>query len=88
MADRLLEVRRMANHLEELLVDTLLRGRVESRREDIVSLLTARFGDVPEAIQRRIERVGDLDRLLDLVVATATVPTLQAFEHVLQGLGG
>jgi hypothetical protein len=87
-ANQVLEVRRMANALEDLLVATLLRGRLESRREDIVRLLTARFGVVPEAIRACIERVDDPDRLKDLVIATATVTTLQAFDHALQGLGG
>ena len=78
----------MANALEDLLVDALMRGRLESRREDILRLLTARFGDVPEALRACIERVDDPDRLKDLVIATATATSLQAFDHALQGLGG
>jgi len=88
MADRLLEVLRMANVLEDLFVDTLVRGRVESRREDILSLLTARFGFVPEDIHARIERIADPDRLKELVIAAGTVQTLEAFEHTLEGPAG
>ena len=85
MADRLLEVLRMANVLEDLFVDTLVRGRVESRREGILSFLTARFGVVPEAIHAHIERIAGPGRLKELVIAAGTVQTLEAFEHTLEG---
>jgi NTP pyrophosphatase (non-canonical NTP hydrolase) len=88
IADRLLEVLRMANVLEDLLVDTLVRGQVESRREDILSFLTGRFGAVSDAVKTRIDQVDDPDRLKDLVRASSTAQTLEAFEQTLEGLGG
>jgi hypothetical protein len=88
IADRLVEVSPMADVLADLLVAAWTRGRVEGRRDDIVSLLGARFGVVPEAIRQCIDRIDDPERLMDLVVATATVPTLHAFDQALRGQDG
>ncbi len=87
MAERLLEVLRMANALEDLLVDTILRGReegrvegrVESTREAILGFLAARFGPVPSALQARIEHIDDLERLKSLVHAAGVVASLEEF---------
>ena len=87
LAEQLLEVLRMANVLEDLLVDTLVRGRiegqVESRQEDILSVLSSRFGAIPAAVQGPIEAMRDLARLKELLTAAATAETLAAFEQQL-----
>ncbi len=78
----------MANMLEDLLVDTLMRGQVEGGQKAVVRFLSARFGSVPTALQARIEGVGEVAQLDALVAATATVGTLEEFGQVLDRIAG
>ncbi len=87
LAEQLLEVLRMANVLEDLLVETLVRGRTEGQvtfgQQAVLSVLATRFGPVPAALQGRIEQIDEVARLQELVRAAAAAPTLAAFEQAL-----
>ena len=69
MRGQLLEVLTMANALENLIADTLVRGRTEGMRDLVRGAIERRFGPPPAALDRRIaaaaERAlsGMLDRL-------------------------
>ncbi len=69
-------------------MDTVLRGQVEGRQKAVVRFLSARFGSLPSALQARIEGVGEVAQLDDLVAAAATVGTLEEFGQVLDRSAG
>ena len=69
MSEQLLEVLTMANALENLIADTLVRGRTEGMRDLVRGVIERRFGLPSPALERRIEGAdertlaGILDRL-------------------------
>lgn len=48
-------------------------------REDLLAILTMRFGAVPSDVRKRIEACGNLDTLERLVLVAANVPTWDVF---------
>ena len=67
----------LQNALENLVADTLVKGR----QEDILSVLATRLGPIPEEIQRRVAYVDDPVPLRDLLRVAATVNTVGEFEE-------
>ena len=98
-AGQLLEVLTMANALENLIADTLVRGRVEGkaegiaegmaggRREGILVLLSARLGQVPDGLRAELASVADGPTLGRLLVAASTATSLEEFRRALRNRG-
>jgi hypothetical protein len=56
------------------------QGRLDTKREDVISLLELRFQvQIPADLRRAIEGTNDLDILTRWFAAAATVPSLEAF---------
>jgi hypothetical protein len=55
----------------------------ETARQDIVTVLEARFGDVPRDLSEEIESVADAKQLRGLVRLAASCPDLDAFRRAL-----
>jgi len=59
-------------------------GRIEGQHEDIMTILTGRFGAVPASLQQQVTGVTDLAQLRALVLQAATALTLEEFSASLQ----
>ena len=55
-------------------------GALESRRQDILELLTERFGAVPKELENQIETMSDLKRLKAAFGLALKVPSLAEFQ--------
>ncbi len=62
----------------------LQQGLQQGAINTILTVLRARFGEVPERIRQALERVDSLERLEALGAVAATVESLEAFEQALQ----
>lgn len=56
-------------------------------REDLLAILTMRFGAVPAKVRERIEACGNVEALERLVLVAANVPTWDLFVAELDGKG-
>jgi hypothetical protein len=61
--------------VQEILADTT--------RKDLLIILEARFGSVPEHLSSRLHAVTGLEKLDELIVPAATYPDLEAFAALL-----
>jgi hypothetical protein len=88
LGEQLLEVLRMANALEKLIEDTLVRGQEEGRaegemvgfRKAVRHAIERRFGQVPPALDARLATADEptLERLLDRLPSTTQPEDLLA----------
>jgi hypothetical protein len=62
-----------------LLREIEARGRMQAHVADILRLLHARFGEVPEEIRARLSGIQDETALEDLVMSTHHCPDLRSF---------
>ena len=95
-SEQLLGVLQMANALENLIADTLVRGRVEGkaegiaeglasgRREAILGVLAARLGRVPSGLRADLAPVADGPTLERLLIAASTAASLEEFRRALR----
>jgi hypothetical protein len=67
----------------------LEKGRQEGRQEemaharaDVISILEARFGDVPELLAQRIKALDDLAKLRQLLTKAAITDSMDAFREM------
>ncbi len=60
-------------------------GKAEGKAEAIVNILTARFGEFPASLKKRLNACADVATLDRLAVAAATCRTLNDFKHELVG---
>jgi hypothetical protein len=67
------------NALQRGKAEGRVEGRVETQHEDIISVLAARCGDVPQPVREQVMQITDLARLRELLYAAATVPSLEGF---------
>ena len=95
--DQLLGVLQMANALENLIADTLVRGREEGkaegiaegltegiaagRRQTILDLLSLRLGPLSETLRAELVPVADDATLGRLLLAASTAASLEEFRH-------
>ena len=102
--DQLLKEPTVANALEQLVLDSLTRGKAEGRegresrragrresegrREAILTVLAGRFGAAPESVQQQIAGTHDLALLQRLVTHAATAHSLEEFARLLAGASG
>ncbi|MBI3946937.1 MAG: hypothetical protein HY321_13520 [Armatimonadetes bacterium] len=61
----------------------LERGSLQQAREDILCILRARLGPVPDAVEEAVRRVSDLAVLSRLLESAATTASLRDFEQTL-----
>ena len=73
MSEQLLEVLTMANALENLIADTLVRGRTEGMRDLVRGAVERRFGPPSAALERRIAGADEptLSGILDRLAAAS-----------------
>jgi hypothetical protein len=65
----------------------LEQGALQSSREDLLAILAARFGAIPESLQKAIAAIDDLMRLKTLLPNAATVSSLSEFEMAMERVG-
>jgi len=74
--------------LSKLLGSTLeegrIKGAVERARNDILEILEARFGSVPEDIKEAVEKITDLKKLSLIVRKSATVKNFDELREFLK----
>ena len=70
----------MATNLGQLLLD---RGRAAGKREDVLKVLTKRFGAVPAAWSEQLQQVNDVERQDALLDAALAAQSLEEFEQTL-----
>jgi hypothetical protein len=58
-------------------------GMEKGRREALVDILEARFGELPKTVLRRIAELSDLEKFRELSRLAATVEDLKGFEEQL-----
>ena len=88
-AGQLLEVLTMANALESLIADTLVRGRAEGiaegkakgKQEAILELLSDRLGSLPNGLRAELAPITDGPTLGRLLMAASTAATVEGFRH-------
>lgn len=97
MAEALLEALPMTNAFEQLLEETISHGLIQgleqgleqgllaAKREDLLKVLSRRFGPLDPAVTARIEAIGNPDRLSTLFDAALDAGTLAEFERVPEG---
>ncbi|HEU5348957.1 MAG TPA: hypothetical protein VFU63_10145 [Ktedonobacterales bacterium] len=56
-----------------------LQLAAETDRQDVLAIVTMRFGPVPPEVREQIEACSDLDTLERLVLVAANVPSWQVF---------
>ena len=61
--------------------EIVMEKACETARQDIVTVLEARFGDVPRDLSEEIESVDDAKQLRGLVRLAASCPDLDAFRN-------
>jgi hypothetical protein len=54
-----------------------------SKREDVLKVLTTRFGAVPPALGEQLQQVSDVERLDALLDATLAAQSLEEFVQTL-----
>lgn len=100
-AEALLEALRMTNAFEQLLEETISQGLEQglqqgrergleqglaaAKREDVLKVLSRRFGPPGPEFISRIEVIADPARLSTLFDAALDADTLAEFEHALDG---
>lgn len=71
------DVVEMAQSLAEVLMDEGREmGRAEARQDDIIELLTEKFGKLPDDFVQRVRSITDLGRLGDLLKRVLHIQTL------------
>lgn len=69
----------MKTNIGEMLIERgVERGLERAKREDILTVLAERFGEVPDTLSRRILDEKDPDTLQALLKIAAVAPTLDA----------
>lgn len=61
------------------MTDEVQRAASQTDREDLLAVLSMRFGDVPPDIQMRIATVTGLDTLERLILVAANAPDWRSF---------
>jgi hypothetical protein len=61
----------------------LAQGRAEGKRDDVLKVLTKRFGAVPAALGEQLEQVNDVERLDALLDAALAAQSLEEFVQTL-----
>jgi hypothetical protein len=60
------------------------RGQIVGKRDDILDILTSRFGTIPPGTPDQVSRLTDLASLRSLVIEAATTDSLESFSRSLR----
>lgn len=71
--------------LQELLRDEKREGRLEARKDDILSLLEE-MGEIPERLRKEIEELDNLEILSVLIKKVARAESVEVFETEMKKL--
>lgn len=71
--------------LQELLKDEKREGRLEARKDDILSLLEE-TGEIPERLRKEIEELDNLEILSVLIKKVARAESVEVFETEMKKL--
>lgn len=66
--------------------DVMLEGSLKNARENILSILKARFGKVPSSFTQKLNKIEDLTVLTELVTCSATVQNISEFQQALNDI--
>ena len=78
-----LVMEKYGDQLSEKIRETARETACETGHQYIVTVLEARFGDVPRDVVEEIESVADEKQLKDLVRSAGTCPDLDAFRKTI-----
>lgn len=67
-----------------LIQEFINEGRVETRREDTLAVIEARFGAVPAKLSEKLEQIKDLHRLSELHQLALTCENIEIFKRELK----
>ena len=70
----------MATNLGQQLLD---RGWAAAKRDDVLKVLTKRFGAVPPVLSEQLQQVNDVERLDALLDAALAAQSLEEFVKTL-----
>jgi len=56
------------------------QGKLESRQENLMIVLEARFEDVPPEFEKFIKKIEDIEVLENLLVQAVKAPSLKSFK--------
>ena len=65
------------------LVKGMEKGKKEAMRENILTILRKRFGNLPSGISSQIQTIDSLERLDDLLGEAVVCPDLETFHLLL-----
>jgi len=60
-------------------------GRVDTAREAVLDVVAARFGEVPDSLRERLQRIDDPGLLRTLLRTAAAAESLAAFGRAVEG---
>jgi hypothetical protein len=63
--------------------DGLQEGRLQERREMVLTLLREKFSNLPASLLERMAAVSDMERLMALFQAAVRASSMDEFEHQL-----
>ncbi|BAZ12272.1 hypothetical protein NIES4071_41020 [Calothrix sp. NIES-4071] len=66
--------------------DVMLEGSLKAKREDILSILKARFEKVPSSFAQKLSKIEDLTVLTELVTRAATVQNISEFQQAINDI--
>jgi len=61
-----------------------IKGLEQGRREDVLQILTERFGSLPTSVEKRLARVDDVQRLKMLLSRSISAQSLDEFVQSLE----
>ncbi len=60
-------------------VEGATEGELRAKRADVVFILTHRFGSLPAGLEKRLERITDLERLQVILERALSVDSMEGF---------
>ncbi len=79
--ERLAKAEGREEGLEEGIEQGIERGSVQNSRENIITVLETRFGEVPEIFRERINQIENLATLRQLLIRGITIASFEDFEQ-------
>ena len=74
----------MSTSIGQRLIDRGIdQGTIQTRQQDVLVVLTRRFGAPPSTMAERIAQIDDARRLEEILGAAATVASLEEFSQAL-----
>jgi len=74
-------VRTLADEYRE---EGIQQGTVATAREYVLEVIAARFGEVPDSLRQRLQRIDDPGLLRTLLRTAAAAESLEAFRRAME----